>query len=89
MKLNKFQQYFRKVVFTGYLHVKCQAVLPTGAVAFSNAHFGPGTGPIYLDNLDCSGNESNLTDCARSSYVSCYYGHAEDAGVRCQGAVIS
>ena len=57
-------------------------------MAFGNAHFGAGTGPIYFDNTDCIGNESNLTDCSWSSYISCYYGHLEDAGVRCQGKVI-
>ena len=58
---------------------------PTDAVAFSYSHFGRGVGPIYLDNIDCTGSESNLTDCSHSSFASCYYGHSEDAGVRCQG----
>ena len=58
--------------------------MPTDAVAFTNAHFGAGVGPIYLDNVACSGSESNLTECSRSFIVSCY-SHSEDAGVRCQG----
>ena len=57
----------------------------TDAVAFSSAHFGAGAGPIHLDNVDCSGNENKLTDCQSSLFVSCYSGHSEDAGVRCQG----
>ena len=59
--------------------------LPTDAVAFGSAHFGAGTGTIYLDGVGCSGSESNLADCSRSSTVSCFRGHSEDAGVRCQG----
>ena len=59
--------------------------LSTGAVAFSNAHFGAGTGPVFLDGVDCSGRENNLTDCAQRSFVSCYYSR-RGAGVRCQGA---
>jgi len=59
--------------------------MPTDAVAFTNAHFGAGIGPIHLDNVDCSGSESNLTECSRSFTVSCYSDHLEDAGVRCQG----
>ena len=59
--------------------------LSTDAVAFSNAHFGAGTGTIYLDNVGCTGTESNLIDCTRSSTVICSSGHSEDAGVRCQG----
>ena len=60
-------------------------LLPTDAVAFSGAHFGAGTGTIHLDNVGCTGSENNLIDCSRSSIVSCYRGHLEDAGVRCQG----
>ena len=59
--------------------------LSTDAVAFSRAHFGAGTGTIYLDNVGCSGSEANLIDCSSSSSVSCSSGHSEDAGVRCQG----
>ena len=55
------------------------------AVAFSNAHFGAGSGTILLDDVGCTGSETNLTDCPRSSSVYCRYGHTEDAGVRCQG----
>ena len=57
----------------------------TDAVAFSSAHFGAGTGPIHLDSVDCSGDENYLIDCPRSSTVTCYNGHSEDAGVRCPG----
>ena len=54
-------------------------------IAYSNAHFGAGTGTIYLDKVGCTGSENNLIDCSRSSTVRCTYGHSEDAGVRCQG----
>ena len=59
------------------------------AVSFRNAHFGRGVGPIYLDNVDCSGSENNLFNCSNSSVVSCASGHSEDAGVRCQGRFIT
>ena len=55
------------------------------AVAFGSAHFEAGVGAIFLDNVGCSGSESNLIDCSRSWAVNCYRGHREDAGVRCQG----
>ena len=57
----------------------------TDAVAFSNARYGTGTGPIHLDSVGCIGSESSLIECSHSSFVSCFYGHSEDAGVRCQG----
>ena len=61
------------------------AFVLTDAVAFGSARFGIGIGTIFLDNVGCTGSEANLIDCSRSSTVSCYYGHSEDAGVRCQG----
>ena len=66
------------------LFISCSLV-PTDSVAFNGAHFGGGTGAIYLDNVGCTGSESRLFDCSRSSSVTCTYGHTEDAGVRCQG----
>ena len=58
----------------------------TDAVAFPYSHFGAssGTRTVYLDEVQCTGSETNLTDCPRSSMVSChsYYSYA---GVRCQG----
>ena len=53
------------------------------AVAFSNAHYGAGTGTIYLNNVGCTGSENNLIRCPHSSSNNC--DHSEDAGVRCQG----
>jgi len=58
--------------------------MPTDAVAFRNARFGIGVGPIFLNNVQCNGSENNLTDCPRSFHV-CNGGHSKDAGVRCQG----
>ena len=55
------------------------------AVAFSNAHFGAGTGSQFLDGVACSGSETMLTSCSSSSTIYCSSGHNEDAGVRCQG----
>ena len=57
--------------------------IPTDAVAFSNAYFGAGTGTIYLDDVSCTGSETNLNNCPQSSTVNCR--HLDDAGVRCQG----
>ena len=60
--------------------------VPTGSVSFSSAHFGTGVGPIFLDDVGCTGSENKLTDCPSNFFVSCNNGHSEDAGVRCQGS---
>ena len=54
-----------------------------GALALSNAFYGPGTGDIYLSNLVCRGNESNLIECLGLGPGS-FCSHREDAGVRCR-----
>ena len=60
-------------------------------MAFTNARFGAGAGTVYLDEVRCSGSESKLADCSRSSFISCYrrswwYRYSNvGAGVRCQG----
>ena len=58
----------------------------TDAVAFLNSHFGASSGihTVYLDDVQCTGRETNLTDCPRSSSISCSSLHSY-AGVRCQG----
>ena len=58
-----------------------------GAVAYSNAYFGRGTGPILLDDLLCTGSEARLVDCTHDgigNYDFCSGLHYDDAGVRCQ-----
>ena len=52
-----------------------------GAQGLSAAVFGQGTGPIFLDDLGCFGNESSLLDCSATTQHNCQ--HSEDAGVRC------
>ena len=52
------------------------------AVAYTNAHYGQGTGPILLDDVSCTGTESRLVSCPYDSNTAdC--SHLEDAGVRC------
>ncbi|XP_017542517.2 sialoadhesin-like [Pygocentrus nattereri] len=48
-----------------------------------SAHFGQGSEPILLDNVGCSGTESNLTQCSHRGFGTHNCGHQEDAGVVC------
>ncbi|XP_053778640.1 scavenger receptor cysteine-rich domain-containing protein DMBT1 [Desmodus rotundus] len=47
------------------------------------AHFGPGSGGILLDNIQCSGSEDHLGQCSGSDWSDHNCGHHEDAGVIC------
>ena len=56
----------------------------TGAVAFGSSFFGQGSGPINLDDVQCTGSEAGLLDCTYNPTHNCI--HFEDAGVRCGNA---
>ena len=55
-----------------------------GAVGYQNAHFGAGSGSIFLDNVQCTGYETTLLDCFHNSIGTNDCSHYEDAGVACK-----
>ncbi len=56
----------------------------------TQAFFSEGTGPIYLDNVECGGNETELIECASVDELAIHNcRHEEDAGVICPGTVLS
>ncbi|XP_057173511.1 T-cell differentiation antigen CD6 isoform X2 [Ursus arctos] len=64
-------------------HVVCRQLNCGWAVqALPGLHFAPGRGPIYRDQVNCSGAESYLWDCPGLPGDG-YCGHKEDAGVVC------
>lgn len=50
---------------------------------FKYAHFSNGYGPIWQDNLQCVGNETDIGDCPSNGWGNTDCGHGEDAGVSC------
>ncbi|XP_040891443.1 deleted in malignant brain tumors 1 protein-like isoform X14 [Toxotes jaculatrix] len=54
-----------------------------------SAHFGQGSGLIWLDDVMCTGNESKLIECRHRTFGSHNCGHGEDASVVCEaGATV-
>ena len=56
-----------------------------GGIAYSNAHFGTGTGPIFLDDVQCSSSASQLLECSSRPILTHNCQHSDDAGVGCEG----
>ena len=54
---------------------------PTGDA--NTAYFGQGTGPIWLDNVQCTGSETHLVNCTNSGIGRHNCGHIQDTGVKC------
>jgi len=51
--------------------------------AKEEAHYGRGTGPIWLDELNCRGHESSIYECLHNPIGENDCRHGEDAGVLC------
>ena len=68
--------------------VVCRQLGYSGAsAALQRARFGEGTGSIWLDNVQCTGNETSLNECNMNDIGDENCGHFEDAGVTCLAAV--
>ena len=56
-----------------------------GGRAYSNAYFGTGTGPIFMNGVQCTSSDSQLLDCFSRPILSSNCIHTADAGVGCEG----
>ncbi|XP_078685555.1 scavenger receptor cysteine-rich type 1 protein M130-like [Branchiostoma floridae x Branchiostoma belcheri] len=59
---------------------------PNATQVRNDAYFGRGTGPIYMDDLRCDGNETSLFNCSYAGWTIHDCDHGQDAGVVCRTA---
>ncbi|XP_044261620.1 uncharacterized protein LOC123009400 [Tribolium madens] len=64
--------------------VVCKRLGFRGSVVVKkDGYFGAGTGPIWLDQVICSGNESSIENCTHWNWGEHNCEHSEDVGVIC------
>ncbi len=51
--------------------------------AYRNATHGQGTGPIWMDDVACSGGESHIYSCTHRGWGNSDCTHSQDASVQC------
>ena len=75
----------RQLGYTG----TCSSLIPfkplIESTARGSAYFGRGEGPIYLDNVGCTGTETRLSQCSYNGVGIHNCGHHQDSGVICLG----
>ena len=54
------------------------------AQALSGAYYGQGSGPIWIDDVACSGSESHIYDCRHRGWGNNDCTHSRDASVQCR-----
>ena len=64
-------------------NVVCRELGYSGALQVES--FGPGTGQIWLDDVQCTGSETSIEDCPHSEFGVHNCLHSNDAGVVCIG----
>ncbi|KAJ8916663.1 hypothetical protein NQ315_000308 [Exocentrus adspersus] len=57
------------------------------SIVKKEAYFGPGDGPIWLDQVSCLGNETELRYCTQWNWGEHNCDHSEDVGVVCSNQV--
>ena len=78
-----------------YLHLLHVSICAGGRVysnayfvagrVYSNAYFVAGSGPIFLDDVQCSSTSNQLLECSSRPILSHNCLHSADAGVGCEG----
>ena len=72
----------RAILRYGHLQINVSLHCRRNGRSLGN-RYGRGSGPIWLDNLHCTGTESQLASCRHNGWGRNNCGHYEDVSIRC------
>ena len=61
----------------------CVCLFSAEAVMQLRGEYGRGSGPIWLDDVTCNGNETSILNCRHRPFGTGNCGHHKDVGVVC------
>jgi len=67
---------FKRVITIAYMYYRYNGT-------FIGNAFGPGTGEIWFDDVQCVGNETSIADCVHNGWNVTDCDHDEDVSVLC------
>ena len=67
------------------INYNCCVYTYTDGKAYHGAYFGLGSGPIFLDDVNCSTRLNQLLECYSRPILHHNCHHSADAGVSCEG----
>ena len=61
------------------------ACMCAGTLVLGGLPFGSGSGPLFIESLDCSGSELSLLDCTEVNLRRESCTHEDDVSIECTG----
>ena len=61
-----------------------------GPISYSNSFYGNTSGPIWIDNVRCTGSESSILNCTHNGIgvLASSCDHLDESGVECPGRLL-
>lgn len=81
--ITRLNKEFSSNVISASTSSGCIYLVHRGGSVLTGSSYGGGVGPIWMDDLECYGNETSIQSCTRKPWGVNNCGHDEDVAVSC------